>query len=57
MLTPRDLEVFQVQHPEHRLELVDGEIIVMSPSGLESDEMAAEIIRQLGNWVRPLLLI
>jgi Uma2 family endonuclease len=52
-LTVKDLEAFQVQHPDHRLELVDGEIIVMSPSGLESDEIAAEIIRQLGNWVRP----
>ena len=52
-LTAKDLEVFQRQHPDHRLELVDGEIIVMSPSGLESDEVAAEIIRQLGNWVRP----
>lgn len=35
------------------MELIDGEIIVMSPSGLESDEVAAEICRQLGNWVRP----
>jgi len=25
----------------------------MSPSGLESDEVALEIGRQLGNWVRP----
>ena len=52
-LTVQDLKAFQVQHPDHRLELVDGAIIVMSPSGYESDEIAAEIIRQLGNWVRP----
>jgi Uma2 family endonuclease len=52
-LTIRDLQHFQAQHPDHRLELVDGAIIVMSPSGYESDEIAAEIIRQLGNWVRP----
>jgi Uma2 family endonuclease len=52
-LTIQDLEAFQLQHPNHRLELVDGAIIVMSPSGYESDEIAAEIIRQLGNWVRP----
>jgi Uma2 family endonuclease len=52
-LTIQDLQHFQAQHPDHRLELVDGEIIVMSPSGLESDEVAAEIIRQLGNWIRP----
>jgi len=35
------------------MELVDGEITVMSPSGYESDEVTAEMIRQLGNWVRP----
>ncbi|NJP09309.1 MAG: Uma2 family endonuclease [Leptolyngbyaceae cyanobacterium RU_5_1] len=52
-LTIKDLETFQQQHPDYQMELVEGEIIVMSPSGLESDEVAAEIIRQLGNWVRP----
>ena len=52
-LTVQDLKAFQLQHPDHRLELIDGAIIVMSPSGYESDEIAAEIIRQLGNWVRP----
>jgi Uma2 family endonuclease len=52
-LTVEDLKVFQAQHPDYRLELVDGAIVVMSPSGYESDEIAAEIIRQLGNWVRP----
>ena len=52
-LTVQDLKHFQSQYPNHRLELVDGAIIVMSPSGFESDEIAAEIIRQLGNWVRP----
>lgn len=52
-LTVRDLEKLQSQYPDHQMELVGGKIIVMSPSGLESDEVAAEIIRQLGNWVRP----
>ncbi|MDX2240074.1 MAG: Uma2 family endonuclease [Leptolyngbyaceae cyanobacterium bins.302] len=52
-LTVKDLEKLQKQQPDYRMELVEGEIVVMSPSGLESDEVAAEIIRQLGNWVRP----
>jgi Uma2 family endonuclease len=52
-LTAKDLERLQEQLPDYRMELVDGEIILMSPSGYESDEVAAEIIRQLGNWVRP----
>ncbi len=52
-LTVKDLERLQNQNPDYRMELVHGEIVVMSPSGLESDEVAAEIIRQLGNWVRP----
>ena len=52
-LAQTDLEKFQAQHPDHRLELVDGKVIIMSPSGYESDEVAAETIRLLGNWVRP----
>ncbi len=52
-LTVKDLEELQTQLPHYSMELVGGEIIVMSPSGLESDEVAAEIIRLLGNWVRP----
>ncbi|MBI4782334.1 MAG: Uma2 family endonuclease [Oscillatoriophycideae cyanobacterium NC_groundwater_1537_Pr4_S-0.65um_50_18] len=52
-LTIQDLKNFQNQHPDHRLELVDGEIIIMSPCGLESDEIAAAIIAQLWTWVNP----
>lgn len=52
-LTVEDLKRFQQQHPDYRLELVDGTIIVMSPSGFESDEIAAAIIAQLWAWVRP----
>ena len=52
-LTVKDLERLQSQNPDYRMELVSGEIIVMSPSGLESDEVAVEIARQLANWVRP----
>ncbi|MGB7445212.1 MAG: Uma2 family endonuclease [Coleofasciculaceae cyanobacterium] len=49
----KDLERLQAEHPDYRMELVGGEIIVMSPSGLESDEVAAAIIAQLSHWVRP----
>lgn len=52
-LTVDDLKQFQHQHPDHRLELVDGTIVVMSPSGFESDEIAAAIVAQLWAWVRP----
>ena len=52
-LTLEDLEAFQAQHPNHRLELVNGRVIVMSPSSFESDEVAAEVIAQIRNWVRP----
>lgn len=52
-LTIEDLEAFQIQHPDHNLELVKGKIIVMSPSGYESDEVAAEVVAQIRNWVRP----
>lgn len=53
LLTQADLQTFQAQYPDHRLELVNGKVIVMSSSGYESDEVAAETIRLLGNWVRP----
>ncbi|NES79850.1 MULTISPECIES: Uma2 family endonuclease [Okeania] len=52
-LTVKDLEKLQVQHPDYRMELVSGEIIFMSPSGLESEEVTIEIAAQLRNWVRP----
>ena len=52
-LNIKDLERLQARYPDYQMELVNGEVIVMSPSGLESDEVAAEIIRLLGNWVRP----
>ncbi len=52
-LTVKDLEKLQIQYPDYRMELVKGEIIVMSPSGIESDEVAAEIVAQLRNWVKP----
>jgi len=52
-LTAKDLERAQEQLPDYQMELVNGAIIVMSPSGYESDEVAVETARQLSNWVRP----
>lgn len=52
-LTREDLDNFQSQYPDYQMELVEGEIIVMSPSGLESEEVATEIVARLRNWVRP----
>ncbi len=52
-LTANDLQKVQEQLPDYRMELVGGEIVVRSPSGLELNEVALEIGRQLGNWVRP----
>ncbi|NEO04001.1 MAG: Uma2 family endonuclease, partial [Moorea sp. SIO3I7] len=45
-LTVKDLETLQAQHPDYQMELIGGEIIFMSPSGLESDEVALEIAAQ-----------
>ncbi|NER04478.1 MAG: Uma2 family endonuclease [Okeania sp. SIO3C4] len=50
-LTVKDLEKLQVDYGDYRMELVSGEIIVMSPSGLESDEVAA-IVAYLWHWIR-----
>lgn len=53
MLTLKDLERLQQQQPDLKMELVAGEIIVMSPSGYNSDEVAANLIIGLGSWVKP----
>lgn len=53
-LTVKDLKNVQAQlSDDYRIELVNGAIVVMSPSGYESDEVALEIGAQLRNWVRP----
>ena len=52
-LTRKDLEKLQAEHPEYRMELVDGNITIRIPSGYQSDEVVAEVVRVLGNWTRP----
>lgn len=51
--TIQDLETVQSQYPDYQIELIEGGIVIMSPSGLESEEVGTEIARLLGNWVRP----
>ncbi len=53
MFTITDLEHLQTEHPEWQMELVDGSILIMGPSDYVSEEIGAELIRLLGNWVRP----
>jgi Uma2 family endonuclease len=52
-LTVNDLEDMQTYYPDYQLELVDGKIIVMSPSGYESDEVAFRVGANLWNWAEP----
>ncbi|NEP09728.1 MAG: Uma2 family endonuclease [Symploca sp. SIO2C1] len=52
-LTRKDLEKLQAEHPDYRMELVDGNISIMSSSGYESDEVAITVSAKLWNWVRP----
>jgi len=53
-LTVEDLERVRTQlGDDYRVELVDGKITVMSPSGYESDEVAFRFGRRLADWVEP----
>ncbi len=52
-LTIADLEKLQTQHPDLKFELVDGDILIMSPSDYCSEEVGGELLRLLANWVKP----
>jgi Uma2 family endonuclease len=47
VFTAKDLQTFQAEHPDYKMELVSGEIIVMSPSGYESEEVASRMLGKL----------
>lgn len=57
LLTVKDLEELQAKfsedHLDYEMELVDGKILVMGPSDVYASEVGAELIRLLGNWVKP----
>lgn len=53
-LTINDLERVQAKlGSDYRVELVDGKITIMNPSGYESDEVAFRFGRRLADWVEP----
>ncbi|NER05265.1 MAG: Uma2 family endonuclease, partial [Okeania sp. SIO3C4] len=56
-VTVKDLEIVQKTILEagldYQLELEDGKISVMGPSDIVSSEITAELLRLLGNWVKP----
>jgi Uma2 family endonuclease len=52
-LSIQDLEKLQLEYPDWRMELVDGEIIVMSPSGYESEEVGSRLLTFMNSWVIP----
>ena len=50
-LTIQDLQQLQRDRPDLRMELVNGEIRIMSPSGYESEEVSTRLTIRLGTWV------
>lgn len=52
-LTERDLAEVQAVYRDNRVELRDGKIIIMSPSGDFSEAVAFELAARLREWVRP----
>lgn len=49
--TVEDLEKLQQQLPDYRMELVDGDIVLMTPSGYESEEVVTRVAGKLFSWV------
>jgi Uma2 family endonuclease len=53
MLGIEDVEKLKQLYPEHRIELRDGAIVIVSPSDLTSAIVGSRFSRALGNWVDP----
>ena len=56
-LTIKDVEILQQnlakEQKDYQIELQEGNLLVMGPSDIESSEIGAELIRLLGNWIKP----
>jgi Uma2 family endonuclease len=51
--TLEDWEKAQRLFPDAKIELVGGKIIIMAPSGYESEEVSSNFLIEIGRWVRP----
>lgn len=49
--TIADWDKAQLNFPDAKVELVGGEIIIMAPSGMESEEVSSRFLIKLGAWV------
>ncbi|BAC92021.1 Uma2 family endonuclease [Gloeobacter violaceus] len=52
-MTVADVEKLQSLYPDHKIELRDGAITIMSPADATSGLIGVEFSAQLRNWVRP----
>ena len=56
-LTVKDVEILQQnlskEQEDYQVELQSGNILVIGPSDIQSSEIGAELIRLLGNWIKP----
>jgi Uma2 family endonuclease len=52
-LSIADLEKLQTEHPDWRMELVDGSIVAMGPSDFASEEIGTRLSTFLNIWVIP----
>ena len=52
-LTEKDLLTVQAAYPGNRVELRDGKIIIMSPSGHAPEVIVARLTARLQNWIEP----